>query len=123
MSGNKTQEKTEPEDKVLALNSVGNKQNKNGKFFKSECNKCGKYGHRASDFWVNINKVNDNRNNSKNNRKPLFNGEGGNCGKIGHMAVYCWSNNKDKYDDFDNLFVGAKFYGEVSEDYKEEYLE
>ena len=26
------------------------------KFFKGTYNKCGKYGHRASDFWVNENK-------------------------------------------------------------------
>ena len=31
-----------------------------------ECNKCEKYGHRASGFWGNNNKVNDNRNDNNN---------------------------------------------------------
>ena len=45
----KHKRKGEPEDKVLALNSREKKgRNKNSKFFKGECNKCGKYGHRAS---------------------------------------------------------------------------
>ena len=47
--------------------------NKNGKFFKVECNICGKYGHRASDYWGNRNK-NDNINGNKTARKPRFNG-------------------------------------------------
>ena len=57
MKGRKTHEKSEPEEKVLALNVRGGKwNNKNGKFFKCECNKCGKYGHRASGFCGNNNK-------------------------------------------------------------------
>ena len=50
LNGRKTQEKAESEEKVLVMNSRENKcKNKNSKFFKSKCNKCGKYGHRASN--------------------------------------------------------------------------
>ena len=73
LNRNKTQEKIEPEDKVVALNSRENKcNNNNGKLFKVECNKCGKYDHIDSYFWRNSNKVNDNRNDKKN-RKRRFN--------------------------------------------------
>ena len=48
INGGKTQEKIEPEYKVLVLNSGENKwNNNNGKCFNGECNKCGKYVHRA----------------------------------------------------------------------------
>ena len=112
LSGNKTQEKIEPEDKVLALNARENKWNSNnGKLLKVKCNKCGKYVHRASGCLVNSNKVNDNRNKNKNNRKPCFNGECNNFGKISHQAVYCWTKKgKDKYYDIKNLFMEATFY-------------
>ena len=51
-----TKEKEEPEDNVLALNAGEKKyKNNNSKFFKDECNKCGKHGHRASYCWGNKN--------------------------------------------------------------------
>ena len=78
---NKAQEHFFPEEKVLSLNSGENKfNNKNGKLFQGESNKCGKYGHRASDYWGNSNKVNDNINYNKN-IKPRFNRECNNCVK------------------------------------------
>ena len=73
LNGNKTQEKTETEYKFLELNARDKKYNKNGKLSKIECNKCSKYGHRASDFLENSNKRNNNRNNNKNNIEPRFN--------------------------------------------------
>ena len=66
---------------MLALNAGENKYNKNGKFLKGGCNKCGKYVHRATYYWVGLNKGIDNRNNNKNNRKHRFGGECKNCGK------------------------------------------
>ena len=56
------------------------RNNKNGKFFKGECNNCVNYGHRASNCWVNSNK-NDNRNNNKTSINPRFNGGSTNVGK------------------------------------------
>ena len=77
----KTQEKEESENKVLALNSGENNWRKNNsKFFKEECNKCDKYGHTASDCWVNNNKT-DNRNEHKTARKTCFYWECNICGK------------------------------------------
>ena len=46
---------------------------KNGKFFKEKCNKCGNYGHSASDCWENSNK-NYNRKNNKTAKNPRFTG-------------------------------------------------
>ena len=47
-NGRKTQEKAKPEQKVLALNAGEKKRkNRNGKFFKGKCNKCGNYDHIA----------------------------------------------------------------------------
>ena len=63
-------------------------ENKNIKFFKGKCNKCGKYGHRASDCWGNSNK-NDNRNNNRTARNPHNNRECNNYVKRGHTAVNC----------------------------------
>ena len=58
-NGNKPQEKIESEEKVLELNAREKKWNNNNyKFFKGECNTCGKYDHRAKDCWVNRNKGN-----------------------------------------------------------------
>ena len=45
----KKQEKQEPEEKVIKLNSGEINQNKS-KFIKGTCNKFVKYGHRASYF-------------------------------------------------------------------------
>ena len=73
LNGNKTQNKTEPEEKVIVLNNGKNKYNKNGKLFNGKCNKCGKYGPRASYFWGNMTKGNENVNNNNNNRKIRFN--------------------------------------------------
>ena len=85
---------------------------------KGELKKGGQYGHRASDFWGNSNKGNENRNENEN-RKPRLNGDCNNCGKIGHRAVGYWVN-KGKYKDYDvnNLFVRATFCGELQEDDK-----
>ena len=47
--GNRKQEKQEPEEKVIKLNSGEINQNKS-KFIKGTCNKFVKYGHRASYF-------------------------------------------------------------------------
>ena len=85
----KTQDKEESENKVLALNSGENNWRKNNsKFFKEECNKCDKYGHRASDCWVNNNKKN-NRNEKNTAENTCFNWECNTCGKRFHTAVYC----------------------------------
>ena len=114
LNGNKTQEETELEEKVLVLNSRENKYNNNGKFFKGECKNCDKYGYRDSYFWGKNNKGNDNINNKINNKKPRFNRECNNCEKIGHRAVDCWENKgREKYYDIDNLFVGENLCGEV----------
>ena len=112
LNGRKIQEKAEPEQNFLALNPGENKMsNKNGNFFKVECNKCGKYGHRASDYWGSSYK-NDNINGNKTARNPRFNGECKNYGKKGHRAVDCWAKKvKDKDVDFDKLFMGATFRG------------
>ena len=61
MGGNKKQDKQYPEEKVPALNNRKRKKSK-GKLFKGPCNKCGKYGHRASYFQANKN---------KNDRNPV----------------------------------------------------
>ena len=92
------------------LNARENKwRNKNSKFFKGECNKCGNYVHRASECWGN---KNENRNYNKTARKPHFNRECNKCGKRGHRADGCCSKKgKDKENNVDNLFVGATFYG------------
>ena len=42
--------------RTIELKSREGNQHKD-KFFKGMCNKCGKYCHRASFFWVNENKV------------------------------------------------------------------
>ena len=56
MNGINTNKKEEPEDNFLELNTGENKyRNNNSKLFKGKCNKCGKYSHRASDFWGNKN--------------------------------------------------------------------
>ena len=103
------------------LNSREKKSNNNnGKFFKVECNKCSKYGQGASYFWGNSNK-NDNINNNKTARNLRFNGECNNRGKRGHRDADCCANKgKERYDDTDNLFVGAKLCGEVQEENNEE---
>ena len=111
LNGNKKQEKPGPEEKVLELNSREKKQYKNGKFFKETCNKCGKYGHRASDWWGNDNKGNDNRNDNKNNMKSCFNGECNNCGKRSLRVVDCWAKKKEKEDDVNDLCLGATLCG------------
>ena len=105
------------------MNSGENKwKKKNRKFFKGECNKCGKYGHRASDCWGNCNK-NGNRNNNKTAENPLFNGEWNNCGQRGHKAVDFWEKKgKEKDDDVDNLFVEATICGEFQEENNEEEI-
>ena len=73
------------------LNSIEKKwNNKNGKFFKGKCNKCGKYGHRASDCWGNRNK-NDNRNVNKIASYPRFKRELNNFGKRDQKSVICWA--------------------------------
>ena len=69
LNGNKTQEKTKPEEKFIALNAVDKKQKKNGKFFKGDCKKCRKYGHIASDCWENNNKVIGNINDNNNHER------------------------------------------------------
>ena len=71
---NKTKYKVEPEEKVLALNAGENKRNnKNEKFLKGKCKKCGKYGKIVSYCWGNRSKGNFIRN-KNNDRKPSFNG-------------------------------------------------
>ena len=104
----------EPEEKVIALNSGEKKwRNNNNKFFKSECNKCGKYGHRASECWGN---KNENRNDNKTERNPFLNRECNNCGKRGHRDSDCWAKKvKEKDDDIENLFLGTTVYGEFQE--------
>ena len=96
MNGNNKQDKYEPEDNFLAINYGEKKQYKNYKLFKVTRKKCGKYGHIASDFWVNENNGNDNRNTNKNNRKPQFNGECNNCRERSHREVGCRGKNKKK---------------------------
>ena len=119
-NGGKTQEKDEPEEKVLVFNAVENKwENNTIKLFKGEFNNCGRSGHRASDCWVNSNK-NKNIKDNNNARNPCFNGECNNCGKRGHTAVYYQAGKgKEKDYDVDNLFVEATFCGEVQEENKE----
>ena len=95
---------------VIAQNYGEINQNK-GEFFKGTCNKCGKYDHKAYDCWGNENKGHKN----KNKGKPHFKRELHNCGKKGHKVVDCWEKNEDKEYDVDNLFVGSKFCGEVSD--------
>ena len=85
LDGIKKQEKHNPKEKVLSLNSVKLNQNKS-KFFKGTCKNCGKYGHSTSNFLGNKNRVNE-----KNiEGKPRFNGECHNCGRKGHRAVDFW---------------------------------
>ena len=68
----KTQGEAEPAEKILELNTAEKKSNNNnGKFLKGKCNKCGKYGHRASECWGKRNK-NDNINDNKNARNQRF---------------------------------------------------
>ena len=80
----KKQEKLYPEEKVLAINYVEINQHK-GKLFKVTSNKCGKCGHRASDFQGNKNKLKGNNNKGS----PRFDGEFNNCGKgaTGRLGV------------------------------------
>ena len=108
MDKNKEQEKSDPEETVLALNSGEIKKYK-GKLFKSKCNKCEKYGHRESDFWGN-----DNNKHENNKGNPSFNEECNNCGKKAPSAVDCWSKKRNKEDDSDNLFMEDTFYGKIS---------
>ena len=114
MNRRKTQEREEPEDMIISLNSGEKKRkNKSSKYFKGECNNRGSYGHRASKCWGN---KNDNRSDNKTAINPRFNRECNNCGKRGHKAVDCWAKKgKEKDDEVDNLFVGATFCGEVQE--------
>ena len=59
---------------------------------------------------------NENRNDNKTERKPRFNRECNNCDKRGHRAADCWAKiGEQKYDDVDNLFVGATLCGEFQE--------
>ena len=63
----------------------------NSKFFNGECNKCDKYGHRASYCWENRNK-NDNRNGNKTAINTCFNGEQKKCLRRCHNSIDCWAN-------------------------------
>ena len=109
--------KEKSEEKVLELKSGENKwRNKNRKWFKGKWNKCGRCGHRVSDWWVNNNK-NYNINDNKTTRKPCFNEECSKCGKIRQKdAGFGAKKGKEKDDDLENLFVGATLCGEVQED-------
>ena len=79
--------------KVIALNTRGGNQHK-GNFFKGKCNKCGKYGHRASYFWGNKNKISKN----KNKGNPVLMENPTTLEKVPPDG--CWLNNKEKEYDF-----------------------
>ena len=67
---------------------------------------------------------NENINNNNTERNPHFNGECKNCDKRGHRDADCWEKKvKQKDDDVDNLFLGAKLCGEVQEENDKEDTE
>jgi len=81
-----------PSSENAALSAANNgKKFKFKKQFKGNCNKCGKYGHKASDCRSNPN--NNQQPRQGTNNKQRFNGKCHNCGKWGHKASDCRNNN------------------------------